>query len=1508
MTASSADDPLAGLDAPARDALAALALGALARSHAWVVDALASPALRTPGSVAPSQQGVRHSLVQLQKAGLANEDERRAGVWTLPLNVYPVVYAKLLARSSQAALQEALAHADGYGAASLGRQSHGRFPTLSAAIARVRLDAMCGAGPVDLAQLLDRLPPGLHDIPALLDTAIADCIAEPLFDRLHPAMQADLLAGALDRLGATLQTGIGLDAAFVRERATKLVDDEATPHAHGLRWSFAFDRLIADGAERRGPDWARSFGELLAPAMEAPVDGDLLDAMRGSHGMATAPRPATAAPTSQAGRHALAQAIGAAALATQGRWSDAEPEFDAALAALRKLTGKRRGLVPLSVALPNVLALLAQQTPAHLDKALKFCLAEGGKREPALDHPLGAIAIAIQMRLGAAPRDMKPFLPFGSQWGYRSASRVVSPLDHNRWLMRAWWKEGSLAEGLPPGEADSAQKLKDAYESAGLEGLAEQLGAALRVLGGEPAPSWFFVPAGLERWQVALAALRALGEPAAPAPAGAAATPDTRVVWLVETGEHGAIRGLVPHEQKRGPRGWGQMKEVPLSRLQRGATTLTPADAAIVRSIRQESLGRALRLDLAQAAGALFGHPHVAFADAPEQFVELVEAGPELEVVDEGERLRVRLQPALRVTADAATPRWAGSEAESKELEALRLVSIWRDGPQRAKLIRLSASQKRVAQLLGPTGLDIPRQGAAQLQEVLSGLGSHFRIHADDAETAQAAREIPAESRLRAELQPVGDGLQLRLVATPFGADYAAVGPRLIPGRGRARVVATLKGESVGVQRDLKREREHLESVLDTCPMLPPLAPEAPCEWLLDAADDALAMLERLQPHTSILALDWPQGRPVRVTPGALNQLTLKVRTHENWLALDGKLKVDEELVVGLQQLIAFASEGKSRFLPLGDGRFLALTQELRERMADIAVVVEKQTARANNPDEARAPAIAAPWLQAALEGARVEHDAAYAARLMALDEARRIVPALPSTLQATLRPYQEEGFEWAMRLASAGLGACLADDMGLGKTLQALAVLLARAANGPALVVMPTSLIGNWRSEALRFAPSLRVHVYAEQGSASDRGSWSPSPSGTTDSPRGAGGLAPERPRAAAARKYAFGDRANVIEEMGKHDVLLVSYPMLQIDGDAFAPKLWATLVLDEAQAIKNAAAKRSQAVFALQASFRLAMSGTPIENRLGELWSVMRACNPGLLGTLPRFNERFANLIERQGDRLAQRTLKRLVAPFILRRTKAQVLADLPPRTELVLQVQGDDAEKAHYEALRREALAAAEKSLSGDAAGQAHLNVLAGLTRLRRAACDPRLVTPTLKRPGAKVMAFAELATELVANGHKALVFSQFVDFLGLLREPLDAAGIAYQYLDGSTPSAERTRRVEAFQDGQGDLFLISLKAGGFGLNLTVADYVVIADPWWNPAAEDQASGRAHRIGQQRPVTVYRLVNTGTLEERILTLHQTKRELADSVLESDGDTTPALPMARELLQLMRGDEVAD
>ena len=288
------------------------------------------------------------------------------------------------------------------------------------------------------------------------------------------------------------------------------------------------------------------------------------------------------------------------------------------------------------------------------------------------------------------------------------------------------------------------------------------------------------------------------------------------------------------------------------------------------------------------------------------------------------------------------------------------------------------------------------------------------------------------------------------------------------------------------------------------------------------------------------------------------------------------------------------------------------------------------------------------------------------------------------------------------------------------------------------------------------------------------------------------------------------------------------------------------------------------------------------------------------GLLGSQTQFNERFAGAIERERDEAARARLRRLVAPFLLRRTKAQVLPDLPPRTEIIHRVEPGPEERGFLEATRRSAIERVA-SLAGDVGdGQAAFHVLAELTRLRRAACDPRLVAPELGIVGAKVHEFEQLATELVAGRHKALVFSQFTDFLALLAERLQAAGIAYQYLDGSTPAAERSKRVAAFQRGEGDLFLISLKAGGFGLNLTAADYVLIVDPWWNPAAEDQAMGRAHRIGQLRPVTVYRLVTAGSIEERIVALHRDKRTLADGILEGQDSAAPL--RSEDLRELLR------
>ena len=340
-----------------------------------------------------------------------------------------------------------------------------------------------------------------------------------------------------------------------------------------------------------------------------------------------------------------------------------------------------------------------------------------------------------------------------------------------------------------------------------------------------------------------------------------------------------------------------------------------------------------------------------------------------------------------------------------------------------------------------------------------------------------------------------------------------------------------------------------------------------------------------------------------------------------------------------------------------------------------------------------------------------------------------------------------------------------------------------------------------------------------------------------------------------------------------------------------------WQTIILDEAQAIKNAATKRSKAAMSLQARFKLITTGTPIENHLGELWNLFHFINPGLLGTLNSFNERFAIPIERYQDREARLRLKKLIRPFILRRIKSEVLEELPPRTEITLDVEMSDYETHFYEALRQNAIELLENNK--EKKGR-HLQILSEIMKLRQACCSPRLLDPHSRVVSSKLKVFSEIVEELIGSRHKVLVFSQFIGHLRIIREFLDGRHISYQYLDGSTSSRLRKERVEAFQAGQGDLFLISLKAGGLGLNLTAADYVIHMDPWWNPAIEDQASDRAHRIGQTRPVTIYRLVCKNSIEEKIVRLHQEKRDLAGSLLE--GSDISARMNSEELLDLIR------
>jgi|LakMenEpi03Aug12_release.lakeMendotaPanAssembly.Ray.scaffolds.fasta_scaffold31049_4 superfamily II DNA or RNA helicase len=449
-----------------------------------------------------------------------------------------------------------------------------------------------------------------------------------------------------------------------------------------------------------------------------------------------------------------------------------------------------------------------------------------------------------------------------------------------------------------------------------------------------------------------------------------------------------------------------------------------------------------------------------------------------------------------------------------------------------------------------------------------------------------------------------------------------------------------------------------------------------------------------------------------------------------------------------------------------------------------------------------------------------------------------------PEGFQGTLRHYQREGLGWLAFLERMGIGGCLADDMGLGKTIQVLATFIRRqavireagVATRPSLVVVPKSLVFNWIEEARKFAPALRVLNHTGQ-----------------------------------ARREAGGGIAD-------HDVVITTYGTLRRDIVDLRETEFDYVVLDEAQSIKNAASQAAKACRLLRARHRLALTGTPVENHIGELWSIFEFLNPGQLGSAARLRKFLAD------GRGSTEVVARAVRPYLLRRTKAQVLSDLPEKTEQTLFVELGEEQRKAYDDLRHHFRQELSGRIGRMGIGRSRIAVLEALLRLRQTACHPGLVDPArIDEPAAKLETLLEQLDEVLDEGHKVLVFSQFTSFLAILRRQLDARGTVYEYLDGRT--TDRQARVTRFQeDPDCRLFLVSLKAGGQGLNLTAADYIYILDPWWNPAVEAQAVDRAHRIGQTRRVFAYRLIARDTVEEKIVALQDRKRELADSIVRAD------------------------
>lgn len=1150
------------------------------------------------------------------------------------------------------------------------------------------------------------------------------------------------------------------------------------------------------------------------------------------------------------------QALAATLFFLRGDYAGAVSRFESALAVLRKSSGKRSvyfcGLAgvfyPLAV-LKNNDAKQRAKLGALLNQAIK---ADGYWL--GIYQELALFNRFLQGDLSLRDQLLQADLPYRISNGYRESGApdtLQTPplLLHVFLALIGFWVKADHSKQVSP----LSQKLYRHLLDNGYRWPAAELAKIFKTIEPPRSKQWDsgFVDdrpaladlfASRPDWELALDALLNLPKTEKKAETSPQAEKPTRLVWLLSYDEATHHLDIEPREQKQQAKGgWSKGRAIALKRLAHETDSfdyLTEQDIKLCSHIKEYRdsgwYGSGIYFEFdGSMPQALIGHPQLFWADALEARVEVVKGEAELRVkkLDGKDKIKISLEPV------------PGYEQK---------FYVAKETPTRLKVLEFTADHHKIQAVLGPKGLEVPLAAQERVLQTLTSISGLLTVHSDIGGSSSGAEQVEADATPRVHLLPLGEGLRVALLIRPF----ATGGGYFQPGHGGESVLAEIDGKRCQARRDLGLEKRRAEAVLQACPALARAERDASGDCLLEEPEQCLELLLQLQALPAEQAvLEWPEGVKFRLlghTGGS--GFSMQIKRDNDWFALQGELKVNEDTVIEIQQLLGLLDNRQGRFLKLQDGQFIALTEEFRRRLDDLKAYADVHGKKLRiNP-------LAALTLEDWQDDAGFKADQHWQAHMQRLKESRDYQPQVPSTFQAELRDYQLDGYRWLARLARWGVGACLADDMGLGKTVQGLALLVEQAPNGPSLIVAPTSVCMNWENEAGRFAPTLNPQIL--------------------------GG----------------GDRQRLLDKLGPYDLLICSYGLLQQEqvAEMLAKIPFQTVILDEAQAIKNIATRRSQGAMNLQARFKLIMTGTPLENHLGELWNLFRFINPGLLGSLEQFNQRFAGPIERDRSAEARFQLKKLIQPFILRRTKTQVLQELPPRTEIPIYVELSREEMAFYEALRRESLQAL---VTADAPpGQKQLQILAAITKLRRSCCNARLANADMVLPSSKLAAFGEILDELLDNKHKALVFSQFVDHLQLIKDYVEKRGIRYQYLDGSTPAKDRQQRVDAFQRGEGELFLISLKAGGVGLNLTAADYVIHMDPWWNPAVEDQASDRAHRMGQQRPVTIYRMIAKQTIEEKIVALHGHKRDLADSLL--DGADISGKVSADELLNLMKGE----
>ena len=744
----------------------------------------------------------------------------------------------------------------------------------------------------------------------------------------------------------------------------------------------------------------------------------------------------------------------------------------------------------------------------------------------------------------------------------------------------------------------------------------------------------------------------------------------------------------------------------------------------------------------------------------------------------------------------------------------------------------LSAAQEKIVQRREP--LVVPQADVAQfVAGYLPPLRRSLRLRVDDDVVVPEIR--PPLVTLSVSFHP------RHVTELTWGFRYVI---------GEDRLDVPVEPDS-SVVRDVDEERRLVEllprqpwAVVEHRNAAPRLVPTARLTGP-QSADFATTYLPDLEANPAV-AVTLVGERPDYQYTDAAPLVSLKVTDPRDgagdWFSLDVKVTIDGK-DVDFTELFAALARGESHLI-LDDGTWFSLD---RPELDQLRAVIEEATLLSDGEPGLRLrPEHAGLWEELVALGVVTEQSASWRRAVSGLLEASELPEeAVPDGLTATLRPYQLEGFRWLSFLWRTRLGGILADDMGLGKTVQLLAAILAARDQEPdappVLVVAPTSVMPTWADQVRRFAPGLRVELVSR-----------------THAKRG-------------EPLETVRDRA---------DVVVTSYTLLRLGEEEYGPLPWSAVILDEAQFVKNRQAATYKTVRRLRAPVKFAVTGTPMENNLMDLWSMLSIATPGLFPNPDAFAEGYRKPIETEGSAEMLARLRRRVRPVLLRRTKEEVATELPPKVEQVLSIPLSPPHRRLYDrhlaAVRKQVL-----GLVGDL-DRNRFAILTSLTRLRQLSLSPSLVDEAHPPISAKIDALVELLGDVIGEGHRALVFSQFTGFLALVKARFAEEGITYVSLDGRTRNREQ--RIDAFKNGTDPVFLISLKAGGFGLNLTEADYVFILDPWWNPAAENQAVDRAHRIGQESTVMVYRLVSEDTIEEKVVALQERKRQLFDTVINDE------------------------